>query len=326
MYVDFTLQIRPVFCSQQPITLDLNASSQNLMSTESNNMELTTSEPSPPAYVPTDNADNADEDDESLTATLDKEGQMGGAAANMSVATPVSHSFSASFGMKDASHDSLITPEDQRRVSSFVCLDPTPPDGPAPSRASLPLASPLLQTGKLSLPPSSNNVVDLDDGEPSTKKSKTTIYVDPPAASASLAPAVGGRGSRKSKMTAAQNLKDTSFDDSGVFVPPAPPKAAKAVTGKNKQKATQAKKADGPRTSSSSSTTSSPLASKGRASSKGAQNAKIGDVDMDTYKKMIVGQKAKPVRSKSRKLSKSEEKEIRAAAGKSRNERNSSHG
>merc|ERR1712142_1015374 len=79
-------------------------------------------------------------------------------------------------------------------------------------------------------------------------------------------------------------------------------------------KATQAKKADGPRTLSSSSTTSLPLASKGRASSKGAQNAKIGDVDMDTYKKMIAGQKAKPVRSKSRKLSKSEEKEIRAAA------------
>jgi len=293
----------------EPIALDLNASSQNLTSTESNDMELTTSEPSPPAYVPTDNADNDDEDDESLTATLDKDGQMGGA-----VATPVSHSFSNSFGMKNASHDSLITPEDQRRVSSFVRLDPTPPDGPAPSRASLPLASPLLQTGKLSLPPSSDNVVDLDDGEPSTKKSKTTIDVDPPAASASLAPAVGGRGSRKSKMTAAQNLKDTSFDDSGVFVPPAPPKAAKAVTGKNKQKATQAKKADGPRTSSSSSTTSSPSASKGRASSKGAQNAKIGDVDMDTYKKMIVGQKAKPVRSKSRKLSKSEEKEIRAAA------------
>lgn len=49
----------------------------------------------------------------------------------------------------------------------------------------------------------------------------------------------------------------------------------------------------------------------GRAS----KGQKIGNVDMNTYKKMIVGQKAKPARSKSRKLSKSEEQEIRAAAG-----------
>ncbi len=38
-----------------------------------------------------------------------------------------------------------------------------------------------------------------------------------------------------------------------------------------------------------------------------SKGQKIGDVDMDTYKKMVVGQKAKPARSKSRKLSKSEE-------------------
>ena len=55
-----------------------------------------------------------------------------------------------------------------------------------------------------------------------------------------------------------------------------------------------------------------------RSSSAGRplKGAKIGDVDMETYKKMVVGQKAKPARSKTRKLSKSEEKDIRAAAGK----------
>ena len=54
-----------------------------------------------------------------------------------------------------------------------------------------------------------------------------------------------------------------------------------------------------------------------RSSSAGrpSKGAKISDVDMETYKKMVVGQNAKPARSKTRKLSKSEEKDIRAAAG-----------
>ena len=138
---------------------------------------------------------------------------------------------------------------------------------------------------------------DVEDEEPAAKKIKTTTTktATPPA-----------RGARKSKMVAAQHLKDVSLDDSAVFVPPAPPKAK----GERKKK-NAAETKTGKQRSSSSSSSSSSTSSSGR----GSQSAKIGDVDMDTYKKMVVGQKAKPARSKSRKLSKSEEKEIRAAAG-----------
>jgi len=293
----------PTLELNDPIDHDLNTTARDATSTEANDMELTTSEPAPAIAS------------DSLSVSLD-----GAAASGLSHpgTGPLRVHFASTSLRQNESEDSLIMAAEvvgDKRSSSFIRLYATPPTDEVVvdrSQAAMeaPMASPLLPPPQPTLEPTEVHQGpdqpktqlevgaaaggDVEDEEPAAKKIKTTTTktATPPA-----------RGARKSKMVAAQHLKDVSLDDSAVFVPPAPPKAK----GERKKKNAAETKTGKQRSSSSSSSSTS-------SSGRGSQSAKIGDVDMDTYKKMVVGQKVKPARSKSRKLSKSEEKEIRAAA------------
>lgn len=134
----------------------------------------------------------------------------------------------SSFG--DDSVDSLITPSG-RRTSSFVRLYTSPPDESAEGRKLLPLPSPLSREYAVVDNIQPAKLIASEDEEPQVKKIKTSSKVAetfplylPPTASTMSPPEVPARGSRKSKMTAALHLKETSFDDSAVFAAPAPPK------------------------------------------------------------------------------------------------------
>jgi len=270
--------------------IDLSESVHNATSTEMNDMDLTTPDVAP------------------STAETGTSGSSDPKPVDIDIGC-------SSFG--NESVDSLITPS-TRRTSSFVRLYTTPPEDKVETRKSLEERRSLPEPSPLAREENNNPTVEssgCDDGEeeePSVKKMKTThsavTEMLPPPPPPTMAPpptVLSGCGSRKSKISAALHLKETSFDDSAVFAAPAPPTKAKAAPKKKKEATKKNEKEAEKKSAEDEGKSSSGRPSKGQ---------KIGDVDMDTYKKMVVGQKAKPARSKSRKLSKSEEQEIRAAA------------
>ena len=115
-------------------------------------------------------------------------------------------------------------------------------------RKSLPLPSPLARDDDEAVKTPAIRLSISEDEEPRVKKQKTSetrtsgsakLTTALASSTASMAPPevpATGRGSRKSKMAAALHLKDASFDDSGVFAAPAPPKP-KAAPKKKKESA-----------------------------------------------------------------------------------------